>query len=58
MRRLEKDYKEFFEKHFCIDELKQYLQWEGIIGYDEAIIDILLNGKDSIYYDKENMEEL
>lgn len=44
---------EIIEKHW--DELQEYLEWEGIIGYTSAIIDILENGKKSIYY--ETMKE-
>lgn len=50
--------REIIEKHW--DELQEYLEWEGIIGYTSAIIDILEEGKKSIYYEimkKEREEE-
>lgn len=40
-----------------IAELEKYLNYEGIYGYLDSIIDILCFGKKSIYYSKEIEEE-
>ena len=40
--------REIIEKY--LDELEEYLEWYGIIGYTSTIIDILVEGKKSIEY--------
>ena len=35
-----------------LEELNEVLTWEGIIGYEDLIIDVLTKGKKSYYYEK------
>lgn len=42
-----------FIEEYKIDILEKYLNWEGIYGYLDSIIDILIFGKKSIYWEDE-----